>query len=86
MPPLPAEILFLSTPLAVALFVVIAIAWVVGLVDVIAERPDLDRTKRLAWILLIVILPIIGTGLYFVLRPAADDGASKGSQRAIRPR
>jgi hypothetical protein len=36
---------------------------------VIARRPALDRTKR-PGILLIVILPIIGTGLYFVLRPA----------------
>jgi hypothetical protein len=35
--------LFLDTTLAVILFVLIGIAWVVGLVDVIARRPDLDR-------------------------------------------
>ncbi len=63
-----ADILFLDTTLAAILSVLIIIAWIVGLVDVIAKRPDLDRTKRLAWILLIVILPILGTALYFVLR------------------
>jgi hypothetical protein len=70
MPIAPADILFLDTTLAAILSVLIVIAWIVGLVDVITRRPDLDRTKRLAWILLIVILPIVGTGLYFVLRPA----------------
>ncbi len=68
-----ADILFLDTTVAAILSVLIVIAWVVGLIDVIAKRPDLDRTKRLAWILLIVILPILGTALYFVLRARRTD-------------
>jgi len=55
----------------------IAIVWIAGLVDVIAKRPDLDRTKRLAWILLIVILPVIGTLLYFILRPTLPEEAAQ---------
>jgi len=77
MPIEPAGILFLSTTLGVILFVLIAIVWIAGLVDVIAKRPDLDPTKRLAWILLIVILPVLGTVLYFLLRPTLPDEAER---------
>ncbi len=42
--------------------------WVVGILDV-SRRADLDRTHRAAWILIIVLLPLVGTGLYFVMRP-----------------
>jgi hypothetical protein len=73
----PAGILFLSTTLGVLLFTLVAIAWVAGLVDVITKRKDLDRAKRFAWILLIVLLPIIGTLLYFALRPTLPDEAKK---------
>ena len=72
-----AGILFLSNTLGGILFVLIAIAWVLGLVDVIFRRHDLPRTKRLAWVLLIVIVPIIGTFLYFALRPTLPEEAEK---------
>jgi hypothetical protein len=72
-----AGILFLSNALGGILFVLIAIAWILGLVDVIFRRHDLTRTKRLAWVLLIVILPIIGTFLYFALRPTLPEEAEK---------
>jgi hypothetical protein len=72
-----AGILFLSNTLGGILLVLIVIAWVLGLIDVIFRRPDLPRTKRLAWILLVVILPIIGTFLYFALRPTLPEEAEK---------
>jgi hypothetical protein len=72
-----AGILFLSNTLGGILLVLIAIAWVLGLIDVIFRRPDLPRTKRLAWVLLVVILPIIGTFLYFALRPTLPEEAEK---------
>ena len=72
-----AGLLILSNTLAGGRFALIAIAWVLGLVDVVFKRHDLDRTKRLAWVLLIVILPIVGTVLYFALRPTLPDEAEK---------
>jgi Phospholipase_D-nuclease N-terminal len=80
-----AGILFLSDTLAWVLFVLIAIAWVLGLVDVVFKRHDLDRTKRLAWVLLIVILPIVGTLLYFALRPTLPEEAEKIISSRSRP-
>jgi hypothetical protein len=44
---------------------------------VIFRRHDLPSTKRLAWVLLIVIVPIIGTFLYFALRPTLPEEAEK---------
>ena len=49
------------------------------------KRHDLDRTKRLAWVLLIVILPIIGTVLYFALRPTLPEEAEKIISSRTRP-
>ena len=69
MSPAPADILFLETTPGAVLIVLVLIAWIAGLADVIFRRPDLDRPEHLAWILLIVLVPIFGTGLYFVLRP-----------------
>ena len=52
------------------------VLWVVGLVDA-ARRPDLDRGKRAAWILLIVIFPIVGTLVYLATRPTLPDERDK---------
>jgi Phospholipase_D-nuclease N-terminal len=51
---------------------IILALWVVGLVD-LAKRPDLDRRARMAWLLLIVLLPVIGTLVYFARRPTLPD-------------
>jgi Phospholipase_D-nuclease N-terminal len=80
-----AGILFLSNTLGGILLVLIAIAWVIGLVDVVLRRPDLIRTKRLAWVLLIVILPIVGTFIYFALRPTLPEEAEKIISARSRP-
>ena len=50
----------------------IVILWVLGLIDVF-KRPDFDRGKRAAWVLIIVLLPIVGTIAYFVMRPTLPD-------------
>ena len=59
---------------------IILICWVLGLIDVIRSR-ELDRQKRLAWILIIVLLPIIGTIGYFVSRPAPPGAGARRSTR-----
>jgi hypothetical protein len=46
--------------------------WVVGLLDVLRGRDDLDTRQRTAWILVIVLLPIIGTVIYFIRRPTSE--------------
>jgi hypothetical protein len=50
--------------------------WVIGLVD-LSRRPDLDRADRMRWILLIVLIPIVGTVIYWVKRPTMPDEAEQ---------
>jgi Phospholipase_D-nuclease N-terminal len=48
------------------------VAWFVALVDIIRGRERFSRGQLAAWILIVIILPVIGTILYFVVgrRPA----------------
>jgi hypothetical protein len=63
----------------------ILILWVTGLVDV-ARRPDFDRRKRAAWILIILLLPIVGTIGYFVTRPTLPEEREKIIAAQLRRR
>jgi cardiolipin synthase A/B len=46
--------------------IVATIAWIVAIVDMIRRRASLSRGQLGAWLLVVIILPIIGTILYFV--------------------
>ena len=48
--------------------VVAAVAWAVGLVDMVRRRHVLRRGQLAAWVLIVIILPVLGTILYFVIR------------------
>jgi hypothetical protein len=78
-----ADILFLSNFIGGILLALIVALWVVALVDLF-RRPDLDGTHRLAWALLIIILPLIGTIAYFAMRPTLDDEAERIIAREAR--
>ena len=49
----------------------IAAMWVVGLIDIF-RRDDLDQRSRAAWVLIVVLLPLIGTMIYLAKRPTSD--------------
>jgi cobalamin synthase len=53
------------------------ILWILALVDLLGKRSDLDRRQRAAWILVIVLLPIIGSIWYLVRRPVLPDEREK---------
>lgn len=48
------------------LAVVAIVAWLVALVDIVRRRGELVRRQLIAWVLIVVILPVVGTVLYFV--------------------
>jgi hypothetical protein len=47
--------------------VVAVAAWVVALVDMVRRRHALRRGQLAAWVLIVIILPVLGTILYFVV-------------------
>ena len=49
------------------LVIVATVAWVVALVDIVKRRHELSGASLAAWILIIIIFPVLGTILYFVV-------------------
>ena len=43
------------------------IAWIVAIVDMVRRRTSLSRGQFGAWLLIVIILPVLGTILYFVV-------------------
>jgi hypothetical protein len=56
--------------------VVAAVAWAVALVDIVQRPRALARGQLAAWVLIVIILPVLGTILYFVIgrQPKARTG------------
>ena len=57
------------TWLWIALALTVVIVWVFSLADLFSRH--LDRRQTLAWLLIIVLLPIAGAILYWVVRSRA---------------
>ena len=74
----------MSTVLWFAVAVVVAVVWALGLVDLF--RRHLDFKHTIAWLLIVLILPILGTILYWVLRQpdAGELERAEAAQRDLR--
>jgi Phospholipase_D-nuclease N-terminal len=44
--------------------------WVFGIVDILQR--DLDRSHKAGWVLIVVLLPVLGTIAYWILRRPSD--------------
>ena len=54
------------------LFVVLLVVWVITVTDML--RRHLGRGPTAAWLLIVILLPFVGSVLYWVLRkPSADE-------------
>lgn len=56
----------MSTAAVVFIGIPIAIAWVAGVVDILRHGPP--TSQKVLWILFVIVLPIVGTLVYFTLR------------------
>ena len=67
----------LMTPLAASAFVWVFIlipllvVWVIGVVDIV--RRPLSRQATAAWLIVVLVLPLIGTLIYFLLRKPTQE-------------
>jgi hypothetical protein len=43
------------------------VAWVVALTDMVRQRGALKRGQLAAWVLIVIIFPVLGTILYFAI-------------------
>jgi Phospholipase_D-nuclease N-terminal len=68
-----ADVGFWSLEVGGLLWIALTIVWICGIVDLMTKRPDLDGRHRAAWILIILLFPLIGTLAYFFVRPTLPD-------------
>jgi hypothetical protein len=62
-----------STMMAGFVLVPLVIIWVIAVVDIV-RRPLQGRTK-IAWIIIVLVVPFVGAILYFALRtPSKEEG------------
>ena len=78
-----AEDRAMLTLLWIIIAVAVLVAWLLGIVDIF--RRHLDAKHTVAWLLLVLIVPILGTILYWVLRPP-DPGDLERTEAAQRDR
>jgi hypothetical protein len=70
-----------ATPLFIA--IPIAVMWIAGVVDIL--RHGLPTGQTVLWILVVLLLPIVGTLAYFMLRKPTDR-ETRASQAAAAER
>ena len=73
-----------STAVWVFILVPVLVIWAVGLIDIF--RRDLPRGTKAAWILIVVLLPIVGTITYFLLRKPTEEEIRQAQQAAATRR
>jgi hypothetical protein len=80
-----AEVGFWSLELGGLLLIAVTIIWICGIADLMTKRPDLDGRHRAAWILIILLFPLVGTLAYFFVRPTLPDERERmiAAQRSL---
>ena len=63
-----------------AFFIPVFILWGYAIISLIGRR-DLGIGTKLLWLLAILALPIVGSVLYFMLRPAPQDQNRRAQAR-----
>ena len=72
------------TPIAATTFVWVfiliplLIVWALGIVDI--TRRDMSRSSKAAWILIVVLLPFVGTLTYFLMRKPTEAEVRRSMQ------
>jgi len=60
----------MSTATLVFIAIPIAVAWIAGVVDIL--RHGMPTGQTVLWILIVILLPIVGTLGYFLLRKPTE--------------
>jgi hypothetical protein len=61
---------------------VLLLIWIVTMVDIV-RRADLNRGKKAAWALIVLLVPIIGVIAYFIVRPPDPLGGRFETSRSM---
>jgi hypothetical protein len=73
----------MSTAAVVFILIPLGVAWVAGLVDIF--RHPMPTSQMVCWIVIVIVLPIVGTLAYFTLRKPSEHEV-RASQAAASER
>jgi Phospholipase_D-nuclease N-terminal len=73
-----------STAVWVFILIPLAIVWALAIVDIVRRHLPLAQTA--GWILLVVLLPVIGTLVYFLLRKPTEEEILGAQEAAAEER
>ena len=81
-----ADVGFWSLEVGGLLWIAVTIVWICGIADLMTKRPDLDGRHRAAWILIILLFPLVGTLGYFFVFPTLPEERERmiAAQQSIR--
>jgi hypothetical protein len=77
-------LLAVSTAVWVFILVPLIIVWALGVADIV--RRDLSRSATAGWILIVVLLPLVGTLIYFLLRKPTEKEIQRAQEAAAEQR
>jgi phospholipase D-like protein len=77
-------LLAVSTAVWVFILVPLIIVWALGVTDIV--RRDLSGSATLGWILIVVLLPLLGTLVYFLLRKPTEKEVRRAEAAAAEQR
>jgi hypothetical protein len=67
-----------STAVWVFIGIPLLVVWALAIVDIV--RRPLPRAQTAAWILLVIVLPVVGTLIYFILRKPTQEEVLRAQQ------
>jgi hypothetical protein len=71
---------FVEVLVLLFIFIPLVLLWVFALVDIFA-RPDISGWAKAAWLLVIIIIPIIGALVYIGTRPPGLEQDVRATER-----
>ena len=64
--------------------VLVLVMWVIAIVSIIQRRHERSGGKVAAWIIIVLVFPVVGTLIYFLINGATGSGAPREPDRMPR--
>jgi hypothetical protein len=62
----------------------IVVLWVVAIVDIIRRRHSRSGAKTAAWVIAVLVFPVVGTIVYFLVNGVSDEAGAPRDPDVMR--
>jgi hypothetical protein len=64
--------------------VLVLVMWIVAIVSIIQRRHEMSGGKLAAWLIIVIVFPVVGTLIYFLINGPTGSGAPREPDRMPR--